>query len=62
MRLSIDTSRCQGHGRCAVVNADLFEIDDDGYGVVLIDEPGPEYADDIKTAIGNCPEQAISLT
>jgi ferredoxin len=60
--LSIDSARCQGHGRCAMTNAELFEIDDDGYGVVLIPQPGPEYADDVRMAIDNCPEQAISLT
>ena len=62
MTLSIDSSRCQGHGRCALANADVFDIDDDGYGVVLISEPGPEYAADVATAIANCPEQAISLS
>ena len=62
MTLSIDSSRCQGHGRCAMASADVFDIDDDGYGVVLISEPGPEYAADVRTAIDNCPEQAISLT
>jgi ferredoxin len=60
--LSIDTTRCQGHGRCAIISAELFDIDDDGYGVVLISDPGPEYADDVATAIDSCPEQAISRT
>jgi ferredoxin len=45
-----------------MTNAELFEIDDDGYGVVLISQPGPEYAEDVRMAIDNCPEQAISLT
>jgi ferredoxin len=62
MTLSIDSSRCQGHGRCAMASAELFEIDDDGYGTVLIPEPGPEYAGEARLAIDNCPEQAISLS
>ena len=32
MALIIDTTRCQGHGRCALINPDLFEVDDDGFG------------------------------
>jgi ferredoxin len=60
MALSIDNTRCQGHGRCVVVNPDLFDIDDDGYGIVLDPAPGAEWAEDVATAIGSCPEQAIS--
>ena len=26
MALTIDTTRCQGHGRCALISPDLFEI------------------------------------
>ena len=60
MSLSIDPDKCQGHGRCALASPDLFDVDDDGFGVVLRPEPGPEYDADIATAIGSCPEQAIS--
>jgi ferredoxin len=62
MTLSIDSTRCQGHGRCVLVNMELFDVDDDGYGKVLVPEPGPEFADDIAKAISSCPEQAISLS
>ena len=60
MSLSIDPAKCQGHGRCTLVSPELFDVDDDGYGVVLLPDPGPEYADDVNTAIGSCPEGAIS--
>jgi ferredoxin len=60
--LVIDTDKCQGHGRCVLANPDLFDVDDEGYGQVLIADPGPEYATDVQSAIMNCPEQAISLT
>ena len=60
MHLSIDPDRCQGHGRCAMINMDLFDVDDDGKGVVMIAEPGDAFADDIARAIATCPELAIS--
>lgn len=60
MALSIDRARCQGHGRCVVVAPDLFDIDDDGYGVVLNPDPGPSVAHDVSAAVGACPEQAIT--
>jgi ferredoxin len=60
MSLSIDPAKCQGHGRCTLVSPELFDVGDDGYGVVLTPDPGPEYDDDVNTAIGSCPEGAIS--
>ena len=60
MSLSIDPAKCQGHGRCTLVSPELFDVDDDGYGVVLIPDPVPEYGDDVNAAIGSCPEGAIS--
>lgn len=60
MSLSIDPAKCQGHGRCSLVSPELFDVDDDGYGVVLIPDPGPGYDDDVNSAIGSCPEGAIS--
>jgi ferredoxin len=60
MALIIDTTRCQGHGRCALINPDLFEVDDDGYGVVLDPAPAGDAKADADRAIGNCPEQAIA--
>jgi ferredoxin len=62
MALIIDTTRCQGHGRCALISPDLFEVNDDGYGVVLDPAPSGDAKADADRAIGNCPEQAISWT
>jgi ferredoxin len=60
MKLSIDPELCQGHGRCVMVNMELFDMDDDAKGLVVDAEPGPEFADDIAKAIATCPEQAIT--
>jgi ferredoxin len=58
--LSIDASRCQGHGRCSLISPKLFDITDDGLGKVLVAEPEPADAADAERAIANCPESAIS--
>jgi ferredoxin len=60
MSLSIDTGKCQGHGRCALASPDVFDVDDEGYGVVLVPDPGPEQEAEVAAAIGSCPEGAIS--
>ena len=47
-------------GRCALINPGLFDVNDDGYGVVLNPEPEGDAKADAVRAIGNCPEQAVS--
>ncbi len=61
MKLTIDDQKCQGHGRCSLINMDLFDVDDDGQGIVLIDEPDAALEPDAQKAVTSCPEQAISL-
>ena len=31
MKVVIDQPRCSGHARCAAIDPDLFQLDDDGY-------------------------------
>lgn len=62
MALRIDPDRCQGHARCAALAPELFDLDENGFGIV---RPGCENAsaDDPQAllAVDNCPEQAIVL-
>ena len=63
VKVQINASSCQGHGRCYDIAADLFGEDDEGYGTVTGDgtvPPGREG--DARLAAANCPEQAIELT
>ena len=62
MPLSIDASRCQGHGRCSLISPKIFDISDDGLGQVLVPEPGSQDAADVMRAVENCPESAISFS
>lgn len=62
MKVQIDTSQCQGHGRCYDLAPDLFSEDDEGYGKVRGDgvvPPGSER--DARRAAANCPERAIEV-
>ena len=62
MRITLDGTRCTGHGRCYVVAPAVFDADDDGYGVV---RNGAEVAQGDERAArrgaANCPEDAITL-
>jgi ferredoxin len=62
MRITLDRTRCTGHGRCYVVAAAVFDADDDGYGLVRTEgevAPGDEPA--ARRGAANCPEDAITL-
>lgn len=62
MKVQIDASLCQGHGRCYDLAPDLFNEDDEGYGMVRGDgvvPPGDER--DARRAAANCPERAIEV-
>jgi ferredoxin len=61
MRLLLDPERCQGHGRCYALAPDLFDADDVGHCVLLVDEVPAGHEDAARSGVENCPEQALSL-
>jgi ferredoxin len=63
MKLTIDSGRCQGHGRCYDLAPELFGEDQEGYGVVLGDgEVAPADAAQARRAAANCPESAVLIS
>jgi ferredoxin len=62
MRVNLDTEKCQGHNRCYALAPELFDVDDFGTAVLLIDGDIPaELQDKARLAVANCPEYAITL-
>ncbi len=61
MRLVLDAERCQGHGRCYSLAPDLFESDDVGHCVLLVDQVPRGREGDARSGVDNCPEQALAL-
>lgn len=59
--VTIDRERCQGHGRCALIAPDLFDMDDLGIGVLLTEPVPAEGVDEAREAALSCPEGAITL-
>jgi ferredoxin len=60
VKVSVDTKRCVGHARCNVVAPEAFDLDDDGYAVVIATSDASP--DDLRNAADSCPEQAITVT
>ena len=62
MKIRVDDSRCEGHGRCYALAPDLFEPDDIGNGHEIGDgSVAPEQEHNARLAVANCPERAITM-
>ncbi|QXC60922.1 ferredoxin [Aquihabitans sp. G128] len=63
MKITLDSEKCQGHGRCYALAPDLFDSDDEGYALLLAaDGVVPEGMEEAATlAADNCPEYAITV-
>jgi len=62
MKLAWDADRCQGHGRCYALAAEVIGCDDNGYPVVPATDLDEGALADVQVAVENCPEQALRLT
>jgi ferredoxin len=61
MRITVDRDRCTGHGRCYALAPEVFDADDDGYGVARFEQLPPELEDAARRGAANCPEDAITV-
>ena len=61
MKARIDGELCTGHGRCYVLAPEVFEPDDEGHSVGLVDDIPAELLDKAQLAVANCPESAITI-
>lgn len=59
MKLSIDPDLCQGHARCNHLFPDLFDLDEEGYGIVRCPDVPSGHEDQARRAVATCPERAI---
>ncbi len=62
MRVQLDSEKCQGHNRCYALAPELFDVDDFGQAVLLVDGDVPdELHEKARLAAANCPEFAIKI-
>jgi ferredoxin len=63
MRVHLDAEKCQGHNRCYALAPELFDVDDYGQAMLLVEGDVPEELQDkARLAASNCPEYAITVT
>jgi ferredoxin len=62
VRIVLESDKCQGHNRCYALAPELFDVDDYGQSVLLVDGDIPaELVDKARLAAANCPEFAIKI-
>lgn len=63
MKINFDRDACQGHNRCYSLAPELFDVDDEGYAVLLVTGEVPaELEEKAQLCVDNCPEFAIEVS
>lgn len=62
MRVDIDLELCQGHGQCAESAPKVFEVRDDGFAYLLVDEIPADQEANVRDAASRCPTDAIKIS
>ena len=62
MKVHADRDVCIQAGNCVMVADSLFDQDDDGIVVVLVDDIPAEEQDKAREAVKLCPSQALTIT
>jgi ferredoxin len=63
-KLTVDWTRCDGHGLCAALLPDRIDLDEWGFPVVRNPavSPEPEDMSDLRHAAAACPALALHLS
>ena len=61
MKVHADRDVCIQAGNCVMVADSLFDQDDDGIVVVLVDDIPADQADKAREAVKLCPSQALTI-
>jgi len=61
MKVMVDADLCLGCGICEGIAPDVFSLDSGPTAEVLLDPVPDKYAADVKDAVEQCPEEAISI-
>ncbi len=61
MRVVVDFDVCESNAVCMAIAPEVFEVRDDDFLYVLLDEPPEELRDKVEEAVRRCPKQAIRI-
>jgi ferredoxin len=61
VKIAADRNVCIGAGLCVTTAPDVYDQDDDGLVLLLVDDPSGEHEAAAREAVGLCPSGALSL-
>lgn len=61
IRAVVDPDKCQGYANCVIEADAIFDIDESGTAIVLVDLVPPDLAADAQRAAASCPSGAIRI-
>lgn len=61
MRVVVDFDVCESNAVCMAIAPEVFEVRDDDFLYILMEEPPEELRDKVEEAVRRCPKQAIRL-
>ena len=62
MRIHLEADKRQGQNRCYALAPELFDVDDFGQAILLVEGDVPaELEEKARLAAANCPEYAIKV-
>jgi ferredoxin len=59
MRVEVDRDRCEGNAVCVGIAPDLFDLDDEDYAVMKVDEIPADQEELAEQAVAECPRAAL---
>ena len=62
MKLTVNLDRCIKAAECSTYHAELFAAREDGFPVVIVEEPEGDQVEDAEDAVRVCPGNAITLS
>lgn len=61
MRVVVDFDRCESNAVCMGIVPEVFEVRDDDFLYILMEEPPEELRPKVEEAARLCPKQAIAI-
>lgn len=61
MKVVVDFDKCTSNAVCMSIVPEVFEVRDDGYLYVLVEQPAEALRPRLEEAVASCPTGAISL-
>jgi ferredoxin len=61
MKTLVDADTCMGCGICESIAPKVFRLESEPYAIVLVDVVPADSETDVRDAMDQCPEQAITI-